>query len=66
MKLYEAKKKAREEMDELLAARGVTIEQVQSYVDGHPKYANAMRKLPEHQGISSAANLVAEVAGRIK
>ena len=66
MKLYEAKMKAREEFKEVLEEHHVTLEQVKDYVDRHPKYSNSMWKVPQHHAISTAANLVAEVAGNIK
>ena len=66
MKLYEAKMKARQEFKDVLDEHHATVEQVRDYVAKHPKYSNSMRKLPQHHGISTAANLVAEVAGHIK
>ena len=66
MKLYEAKIKARQEMAEVLEKHQVTVEQVRDYVARHPKYANPMRRLPHHHGISTAANFVSEVAGHMK
>ena len=66
MKLYEAKMKARQEFKEVLEEHNVTLEQVRAYVAKHPKYSRSMRKLPHHHGISTAANLVAEVAGHVK
>ena len=66
MKLYEAKMKARQEIKDVLEEQNVTMEQVRDYVAKHPKYRNAMLKVPQHHGISTAANLVVEVAGHIK
>ena len=66
MKLYEAKMKARQEFKDVLEEHHVTVEQVKEYVEKHPKYKNAMMKVPHHHGISTAANLVASVAGHIK
>ena len=66
MKLYEAKMKARQEIKDVLEEHKVTMEQVKDYVAKHPKYSNGMRKVPLHHGISTTANLVAEVAGHIK
>ena len=66
MKLYEAKMKARQEIKDVLDEHNVTMEQVKDYVAKHPKYSNAMRKVPMHHGISTSANLVAEVAKHIK
>ena len=66
MKLYEAKMKARQEFKEVLEEHHVTVEQVKDYVAKHPKYSNSMWKVPQHHAISTAANLVAEVAGHVK
>ena len=33
-----------------------------NYVAKHPRYTNPMRKLPQHHGIGTAANLVAALA----
>ena len=62
MKLYEAKVKAREELDHVLGEHNVTVEQVRAYVNKHPKYSRSIRSLPHHHGISTASNFVAEVA----
>ena len=66
MKLYEAKMKAREELQNVLDEHGVTMDQVRAYVDKHPKYRDGMYRVSQHHGISTTANLVAEVAGHIK
>ena len=66
MKLYEAKMKARQEMKDLLAEHNVTVEQVKAYVAKHPKYAGAMQNVPHHHGISTAANFIADLAGKAK
>ena len=66
MKLYEARMKAREEMDQLLEEKGVTMEQVREYVAKHPKLSNSMRKIGDHHGISTAANFIGEIAGSVK
>jgi predicted CoA-substrate-specific enzyme activase len=62
MKLYEAKMRARQEFAEALKAHDVTLDQVSDYVAKHPRYTNPMRKLPQHHGIGTAANLVAALA----
>jgi predicted nucleotide-binding protein (sugar kinase/HSP70/actin superfamily) len=66
MKLYEAKLRARQEVEDVLGKHHVTLNQVRDYVAKHPKYANAMQKLPHHHGIGTAANFIAMVAPRIK
>ena len=67
MKLYEAKMKARKEMEVLLEDKGITIEQVQEYTARHKKWRNAMRKPKENHkvGMSTATHFVAEIAGKI-
>ena len=66
MKLYEAKMKARQEIKDVLEEHHVTLEQVKDYTAKHPKYRNAMLKVPHHHAISTTANLVADVAKHIK
>jgi predicted nucleotide-binding protein (sugar kinase/HSP70/actin superfamily) len=64
MKLFEAKVKAREEMQRALDEHGVTLEAVQAYVEQHPELRHPMQKLP-HEYVSTAANFVAKVAPKI-
>ncbi len=64
MKLYEAKLKAREELQHVLDRHGLTIEDVQAYVAAHPKLRRPMQKLP-HTHTGTAANFVSAIAGRI-
>ncbi|MGD9894105.1 MAG: hypothetical protein AB7R89_05035 [Dehalococcoidia bacterium] len=64
MKLFEAKVKAREEMQRALDDHGVTLEAVQAYVEQHPELRRPMQKLP-HEYVSTAANFVAKVAPKI-
>ncbi len=66
MKLYEARIKARPEMDELLEEKGLTMEQVREYVAKRPKLSNSMRKIGDHHGISTAANFIGEIAGSVR
>jgi len=66
MKLYEAKMKARAEVQEALDHHKVTMDQVRAYSAKHSKYTNALHKVPLHHGISTASNLIAEVAPHIK
>ena len=66
MKLYEAKVKSRQEMADVLEKHDVTVDQVKEYVASHPKYATGMFKQSHHHGISTAANFIGEVAGKIK
>ena len=57
MKLYEAKMKARQGIQEVLDKNKITMEQVKEYAAKHPKYSDPLRKYPVHEGISVAANL---------
>ena len=66
MKLYEAKVKTRQEMADVLEKHDVTVEQVKEYIASHPKYVSGMFKQSHHHGISTAANFIGEVAGKIK
>lgn len=66
MKLYEAKIKAREELQEVLDKHGVTLEQVREYTQKRLEYTHALRKIKHHHGASTAVNFVADVAGRVK
>ena len=67
MKLYEAKMRARAEIDDLLAERDITIEQVRDYASRHRKWRNPMRKPRENHkaGISTAAQFISALAGKI-
>lgn len=64
MKLYEAKLKARDELQAVLDKHGVTIDDVQEYVRRHPKLRRPMQSLPHHH-TGTAANFVAKVAPKI-
>ena len=66
MKLYEAKMKARQEIKDVLEEHHVTLEQVKDYAAKHSKYTSGMFNVSHHHGISTAANFVAELAGRAK
>jgi predicted nucleotide-binding protein (sugar kinase/HSP70/actin superfamily) len=64
MKLYEAKLKARDEVQRALDEHGVTMEDVQEYVRRHPKLRRPMQSLP-HEHTGTAANFIARVAPKI-
>ncbi len=66
MKLYEARMKARQEVDELLEEKGLTMEQVREYVAKRPELSNSMRRVGEHHGISTATNFIAEIAHKVR
>ncbi len=66
MKLYEAKMKARAEFAEILDEHGVTVEQVREYTEKKRKFRNPMRKYGEEHGVSTAANFVGEIAGKVR
>jgi predicted nucleotide-binding protein (sugar kinase/HSP70/actin superfamily) len=65
MKLYEARLRARDELQESLDKHGVTIEEVQAYVERHPGLRRPMQKLP-HEYAGTAPNFVAKVARRMR
>lgn len=65
MKLYEAKMKAREEVAAILDEKGVTIEQVRDYTSRKKKHRRAMRRYGDKHGISTAANFLAAVGGKV-
>jgi len=64
MKLYEAKLKARDEVQGVLDEHGVTMEDVHEYVRHHPKLRRPMQPLP-HKHTGAAANFIARVAPMI-
>ena len=64
MKLFEAKVKAREELQRALDEHGVTLDQVQDHITRHPELRRPMQKLP-HIYVGSAPNFVAKVAGQM-
>ncbi len=61
MKLYEAKMKAREELQKILDENDVTMEEIGEFVAENPKLGRAMRNVP-HEAASTAANFVADIA----
>ncbi|MGQ9571774.1 MAG: hypothetical protein ACUVV3_01080 [Dehalococcoidia bacterium] len=65
MKLQEAKDKAREEMERVLDSYGVTLEEIRAFARKHPKLSNAMRRLPNHGVVATAANFAADIARRM-
>jgi len=64
MKLFEAKVKAREELQRALDEHGVTLEEVRAYVGQHPQLHRPIQKLP-HLYVGTAPNFVAQVATRM-
>ncbi|MDA1256767.1 MAG: 2-hydroxyglutaryl-CoA dehydratase [Chloroflexi bacterium] len=65
MKLYEAKMKAREEVSTILEEKGITVEAVRDYTSRKKKYRHAMRRYGDEHGISTAANFLATVGGKM-
>lgn len=65
MKLYEARVRARDELQQALDEHGVTIEDVRAYVERHPGLRRPMQKLPHHY-VGTAPNFVDMVARRMK
>jgi predicted nucleotide-binding protein (sugar kinase/HSP70/actin superfamily) len=64
MKLYEAKARAREELQGALDDYGVTIEAVREYARAHPHLLRPMQRLP-HIYVGTAPDFVASVAQRM-
>jgi predicted nucleotide-binding protein (sugar kinase/HSP70/actin superfamily) len=64
MKLFEAKVKARGEMQLALDEHGLTLDEVQEYVSSHPKLRRPTQHLP-HLYVGTAPNFVAKVAGEM-
>ena len=61
MFLFKAKQAARDELDRALVENGVTLEQVQAFLEKNPRFGHSLRK-PEHRYAGTAADLVNEVA----
>lgn len=64
MKLFEAKVRAREELQRALDDYGVTLDEVQEYVRQHPQFMRPMQQLP-HKYVGTAPNFVAKVASQM-
>ena len=64
MKLYEAKMRAREELQRALDDYGVTLEEVQDYVRKHRQFLRPMQQLP-HRYTGTAPNFVAMVGSQM-
>jgi predicted nucleotide-binding protein (sugar kinase/HSP70/actin superfamily) len=63
MQLFKAKQLAQKEVDKALADVGMTIEEVRTYLDKHPKLAHPFYRAP-HKAGCTAADLVYEVGAR--
>lgn len=64
MALGEAKAKCKLEMERVLEATGVTLEEVRDYADAHAELKSAMYHVPHTKGVvSTAATFVTHVAG---
>jgi predicted nucleotide-binding protein (sugar kinase/HSP70/actin superfamily) len=61
MFLFKAKQAAVAELERAYAENGVSKEEVQAFLDSHPRFASPLHKAP-HAYAGSAADLVAEVA----
>jgi predicted nucleotide-binding protein (sugar kinase/HSP70/actin superfamily) len=67
MALGEAKVKAREEIDRVLAETGRTLDEVRAYAEEHPRLQDPLYKIPHHEGVvGTAANFVMHVDGLIR
>lgn len=63
MQLFKAKQLAQKEVDKALADVGMTMEEVQKYLDKHPSMKHAFHRAP-HKAGCTAADLVYEVGAR--
>lgn len=61
MKLFEAKGRARDELDDALSRHGVTIEEVRAFAREHRQLQRPTQQLPSRY-VSTAANFVDKVA----
>jgi len=61
MYLFKAKQAAVSEYERVLAEHGLTRDQVQAFLDAHPRYASALHKAP-HRHAGNCADLAVEVA----
>jgi hypothetical protein len=63
MILTEAKKRAQQEFDQVLARTGLTVDDVRAYLHAHPEMRRATYRIP-HDGTAAgtAAKLVLHVA----
>jgi len=64
MVLTEARKRARQEFDDALAATGLTVAAVRAHLDAHPEMKRATYRVGHHGAAGTAANLVLHVAER--
>ncbi|MFO0661672.1 MAG: 2-hydroxyglutaryl-CoA dehydratase [Polyangiaceae bacterium] len=64
MYMFKARAAAEAEMETALAEHGVTREQLQSFLDAHPRFASPLYRAP-HVAFGSAVDLVHEIAPRI-
>lgn len=63
MALGEAKFKAKEEFARILAETGHSLDEIQTFVDDHPKLKEPFYRIPHYDGVSgTAANYVRHVA----
>lgn len=64
MYLFKAKQAAAQEFSKALADCGFTLEQVNDFLDKHPRFGSPLHRSPHRAG-STSADLVYEVADRI-
>jgi hypothetical protein len=69
MILTEAKKRAREEFEQVLEKTKVSIEEIREFEEKHPELKKATYKVPHYGYVGTAANYVYHVAklmGKVK
>ncbi len=64
MKLYEAKQRVREEVQEILQQTGLTMEEARAYVQRRPRWTSGLRRWP-HRAASTAGNVVWEISRKL-
>ena len=63
MALAEAKQKAKKEVETVLAATGLTLEQCRAYVDARPELKKSTYVVPRYPGLTgSAANMIKHIS----
>jgi predicted nucleotide-binding protein (sugar kinase/HSP70/actin superfamily) len=65
MYMFKARIAAQAELDRVLEQHGLSIDEVNAFLEANPKYASPLHHAP-HVGASSAGNLVHEIAPLIK
>lgn len=65
MFLHKAKRAAKDEAESMLSRHGLTLEDVQSYLERHPRLGRSLYR-PKHVGTTTAVDLISDIACRIR